>query len=255
MKTHKIAVFYLIGQFREWWSDEFYTKQINLLYETGLYEHIEFIDIHISGGKQPLPFIPDKIRNISYHSTPKEEENETYKSIWEFANKNPGYKILFYHSHGITHFSGELVTNKINWKNYMEDCTIKCWEECSELLNFYDCVGADYRNYSSYEVRTMVIRAPHYPGMFWWANSNYIRKLDTSFMDQDVPWKRYLAELFIGSGSPRYFSINNTNVVNFYYDNIEYNIDTIRAEAKDTISFLREESNLPPSKQFRMEIF
>jgi hypothetical protein len=249
MQTHKIAVFYLIGQFRDWWAEEFYTKQINLLYETGLYENIEFIDIHVAGGKQQLPFLPDKIRNITYHSNPLEEENETYKSIWDFCYKNPGYKILFFHSHGITHYNGDLVSNKINWKNYMEDCNIRLWRECTDLLNFYDCVGTDYRLYGSYQNQTMVIRAPHYPGMFWWANSSYIKKLDTGFMDQEVPWKRYLAELWIGSGDPKQYSINTTQTVNFYHDELSYDLIKIKEKAAARINYLRNESNLPPGEQ------
>jgi hypothetical protein len=249
MKTHKIAVFYLIGQFREWWIDEFYNKQINLLHETGLYDEIDFVDIHVSGGKQALPFVPDKIRNISYHSVPFQEENETFKSIWEFCSNNPGYKVLFFHSHGITHFGQETVSNKIGWKQYMEDCTIRLWKECYELLDFYDCVGADYRYFAAYRNDEIVIKAPHYPGMFWWANSNYIKSIDPSFLDQNVLWKRFLGELFIGAGNPKQHSINMSDTLNFYNEKVRYDLEKIKRQARNNIDYFRQQAIVLPSLQ------
>lgn len=214
-----IVAFYLIGQFAEGWAEDFYIPQMELLKSSGLYDQLEFIDIHVSGGKQPLPFIPDKIREISYHSTKAEEENETFKRVWDFAKANPGYKILFFHSDGATH-KGEMKIRKRAWRNFMEFCTIEMWDKCISLLDFYDCVGADYIHQAVYSGGEHVVRGPHYPGMFWWANSNYIRKLDPTYFDQKVPWKRYLGELWIGSGDPREYSIQRTNI-NCYYTEIQ----------------------------------
>ena len=42
---NKIAVFYVISQVGNWWESEFYTKQIDRLTSSGLYDQIEFIDI------------------------------------------------------------------------------------------------------------------------------------------------------------------------------------------------------------------
>ena len=36
----KIAIFYVIAQMGNWWEDEFYTKQINRLTSSGLYDQI-----------------------------------------------------------------------------------------------------------------------------------------------------------------------------------------------------------------------
>ena len=62
----KIAIFYVIAQVGNWWEDEFYTKQINRLTSSGLYDQIEFIDIMVGGGYKPLPSLPSKVRDVMY---------------------------------------------------------------------------------------------------------------------------------------------------------------------------------------------
>ena len=62
----KIAIFYVIAQMGNWWEDEFYTKQINRLTSSGLYDQIEFIDIMVGGGYKPLPSLPSKVRDVMY---------------------------------------------------------------------------------------------------------------------------------------------------------------------------------------------
>lgn len=233
-----IVVFYLIGQFTDRWAEDFFTPQMELLKTSGLYDHLEFIDIHVSGGKLPLPFIPDKIRNISYHSKKAQEENETIRSIWEFANNHPGYKILIFHSDGVTHTQGEMKLRKRAWRSYLEFCTIEMWDKCIELLNFYDCVGPDYIHQASYSNGSIVLRAPHYPGMFWWSNSSYIKTLDPDFLNQDVPWKRYLAELWIGTKHPKEYSIQRTNI-NCYHTEIQFDKNILLENTVNHINKIR----------------
>lgn len=213
MNSDKLVAFYLIGQFTDKWDKDFFIPQMELLKLTGLYDQLVFIDIHVSGGKQPLPFVPDKIRRITYHSTPLQEENEMLAQVWEFASKNPGYKILVFHSDGVTHIKGIMKERKRAWRSFLEFCTIELWSRCVTLLNFYDCVGPDYIHSAVYGDQAQYrLRAPHYPGMFWWANSSYIKSLDVDFLQQDVPWRRYLAELWIGTGSPKEYTIHRSNV-------------------------------------------
>jgi len=45
----KIAVFYTIAQVNDWWSTEFFEKQINRLKTSGLYNNIDFIDVLVVG--------------------------------------------------------------------------------------------------------------------------------------------------------------------------------------------------------------
>jgi hypothetical protein len=227
-----IAVFYLIGQFESWWDTDFYLPQIELLKKSGLYENIDFIDIFVAGGKSALPVIPDRIRNISYCSVPLKEESQAMQAIWDFASNNPGYKILFFHSEGVTHLHRTTKENKLAWRRHLEYCNIELWSTCIELLNFYDCLGADYIHQCTFSNGETVIRAPHYPGFFWWANSNYIRRLNRNYFNQNVSWSRYLAELWIGSEEPRYYCMNKVDH-NFYFSP-PFNFDPIEIKHKNT---------------------
>ena len=64
----KIAIFYVLGQYEEWWEDEFFIPQMDLLKRTGLYDACDFIDVAIiNKGKDLL----DKGNNILKKRTDK----------------------------------------------------------------------------------------------------------------------------------------------------------------------------------------
>lgn len=249
--SNKLVAFYLIGQFTDQWAENFFIPQMELLKTTGLYDQLEFIDIHVSGGKQPLPFIPDKIRKITYHTNKGQEENEMLTNMWEFANKNPGYKMFVFHSDGVTHVGGPMMEKKRAWRSYLEFCTIELWQQCVTLLDFYDCVGADYVWSSIYgNERQHRMRTPHYPGMFWWTHSNYLKKLDTDYFKQDVPWRRYLAELWIGTNEPRQYSMHKSGI-NCYETVLDFDRNEIKAGAETDIARFRELADSRYPEEFK----
>lgn len=228
---NKIAVFYLISQMYDDWDKEFFIPQMELLKTSGLYDNINFIDIHISNGKLPLPFIPDKIRNIHYLSDTELAEKQVLYNMWNFCNKNPGYKILYFHSSGITlERNTQEFERKQEWRKYMEFCNISLWKYCKDLLDFYDCVGTDYVPKSWFRNGEIVFRAPHYPGNFWWSNSLYIKKLDLDYLEQEEEYKRYLSEFWLFSNNPKYYNIYNIdsnhyqNLITFSKENIEHKV-------------------------------
>jgi hypothetical protein len=237
---HKLAIFYIVEQLEDWWGTQFYTPQIQMLKDTGLYDKIDFIDISIVGNKQPLPFVPDKIKSINYIKSIKESEyDEFMMRIWEFSRKNPEYKILHFHSHGVSHknSSPQLLENKFAWNDFMNYCNIELWEKCVELLNFYDCVGAETLKYATYypDGNLIDIYAPHFPGDFWWANTSYIAKLDPIFLSQKIIWKNYLNELWIGTGNPRMYEFYHTGI-NFYNEKVKFNKQEILNKVNQEIN-------------------
>ena len=213
----KIAVFYTIAQVNDWWSTEFFEKQINRLKTSGLYNNIDFIDILVVGSNHlPLPFIPDKTRNITYGKEFLNNSKNYHKHIWEFSIKNPNYKILQFHSLGVSwpEFHKD---EKSTFKNYLETLLIDNWDKCINLLNHYDCVGTDlmpqaifYNGYDpddlENEDKWTKFNAPHFQGGYWWATSNYIANLDLKYLDQEVHYNRYLPELWIGSNNPKIYN-------------------------------------------------
>lgn len=244
----KIAVFYLIGQFREWWKDQFYIPQMEALISSGLYDEIEFLDIHISGGREPLPFIPNKTRSITYQNNPGHEERELMKSIHRFAIENYEYKILHFHSEGVTRNEESEIERKMFWRHLMEHCNIHLWKECLELLNFYDCVGADYIHQATFNDPKCIFKAPHFPGMFWWTNASYFRTLDREFLDQKLPWSRFLAELWIGTKNPTVYKMHHfpQNYPKLNLDlelrdiqrNVNSHLDLLKIETREPLSLI-----------------
>jgi len=238
----KIAVFYLIGQTHDWWLSEFYRPQLDFLDRSGLSDHIDFIDIMVSGGHETLQQIPDRTRRITYYRDPGQEENQALHDIWQWSQSNPGYKVLYFHSIGLSHTQSPDRERKRAWGRFLEFCNIELWQQCVNLLDFYDTVGADYINYASFGVPETRMWAPHYPGFFWWSTSNYIRRLDPGYLQQPVPWQRYLAELWIGTANPRAFMMYRSNI-NCYVDEIQFDGNAIRAGVDQHLAQLN--SNIP----------
>lgn len=209
---NKIAVFYHISQEQDWWWDEFFQPHMALLENTGLADALDFIDISVAAGNQPIPVLPKGCRRITYHRAAGVEENHAMLDMWRWAQDHPGYKVLWFHGIGISHRESPMKEFKRAWGRFLEFCVLHRWQECQTLLDFYDCVGADYINFASFGSPRRRYRAPHFSGTFWWANSNYIRRLDPGYLDQDVPHQRYLGELWIGSADPRVFTMCRTDV-------------------------------------------
>jgi hypothetical protein len=215
----KIAIFYMIGQYGDQWKEKFYHPQMNLIKESGLWDHIQFIDIFVKGN-EIIDNVTTKCNNITYMGE-LEEERPTNKKLyraynfiqhrmWSFSKANPDYKVLFFHSLGVSHQNSEYFNNKLKWREYMETLLIKNWKKSVELLDFYDCVGTEYIPYATYSNETIQFYAPHYQGFFWWANTSYLSKLDPTYFYKNVEWQPFLCELWIGSGNPKAYNYYNS---------------------------------------------
>lgn len=215
----KIAIFYMVGQYGDNWLNDFYYDQLNSVVSSGLYDECEFIDLFVKG-RQPIIDLLGKFNHITYLGDlePDTDINrKLYRSynyiqhrIWNFSQANPDYKILFFHSLGISHSDSIIAKNKRAWRKYLETLLISNWRECIELLEYYDCVGTEYVPIGQYTNGENIIIAPHYQGFFWWTNSNYIKKLDPNFFYKPVVYQSWLCELWIGSGNPKAYSFFNS---------------------------------------------
>lgn len=90
------------------------------------------------------------------------------------------------------------------WKEYMEYFIVERWRDCVEHLRDHDMVGTEWRT----------VPSPHYSGNFWWANSEYIKRLPDAkqYMEQ-YRWDRIMAEMYAGRANPKAFCFHN-----FYED-------------------------------------
>lgn len=97
---------------------------------------MEFIEIHATFKKENFPFIPEKTKSINFHDDPVDAMNLVMESIWKFSVENPGYKILFFHGDGVTHYNKSSYESKISNLNLIHYTLIDMWKECDTLLNF-----------------------------------------------------------------------------------------------------------------------
>jgi hypothetical protein len=176
---------------------EIFEDHIKLINDSDLINNIEFMHIGINGN-QVYNSSDNKIVSV-INKDPDLEEGPTLKSLYNFSIKNPGYKILYIHSKGVTNNSKPVE----DWRNYMNYFMIEKWEECIKYLEDYDSVGGNLLKKHSYGDYA------HYSGNFWWANSEYINKLDYSYLDDSF---RFMREFWIGSGSGKMYEIHNSKL-------------------------------------------
>jgi len=219
-KTNKIAVFYHVYQANDW--KKLYQEQINSLIVSGIYDECDFIHIGINGD-QELPFILDKMR-VQYNENKILEAN-TLQSLWQFCKENLDYRVMYFHTKGLTHTTEYNCSTTTNaWRIYLEYFVIHKWKTCLEDLNSYDCVGAEWQAQSKFwddALGQFVFGDnPHYSGNFWWANASYVNQLDIDYIyNEEKGLARWKSELWIGTKNPNYKSYHNC-INSFKDDNI-----------------------------------
>lgn len=218
-KEDKVAIFYHLHQTRKW--EELFEEQMNSLVNCGLYEKCDFIHIGINGNEE-LPFLLDKMK-VEYHED-MILEAYTLKRLWEFCNSNPDYKVLYFHSKGVTWLDDpETSITTTSWRKYLEYFVIENWLTCNEDLNSYDCVGTEWVYKSklwNHELQKYEFEInPHYCGNFWWANAEYIKKLDLNYIfNEEKGQTRWKSELWIGTKKPKFKSYHNSYKSLYYFN-------------------------------------
>ena len=146
-------------------------------------------------GDNELFNVPDKV--VVVQNKNWKEETETLISLRDFCNRNPDYKVLYFHTKGVS--KGTLTVNA--WRLMMEYFVIDKWRECVEKLNEYDCVGSNLSPvgetlWSNGSITKPVEGTYNFTGTFWWANAKHIQTLNDDLLYSDYRIDR---ELWIGS--------------------------------------------------------
>ena len=187
-------------------------NHINYLIDYDIYNNLDTFQIGIVGNKNNIQQVKSFLfnKNIKYIICNEQEsgfEQVTLNKLYEFSLINDGY-VFYAHTKGATsdnHF----------WRRLMMYYNIVKWKECVNFLNEnYDIVGAYW-----IKPNHLWEHADHdyfYAGNFWWANLNYIRKLNYPLNNH-----RYNAEGWIG--------LNETK--KFYAFN--YDLPVVREELND----------------------
>jgi hypothetical protein len=192
----KIAVFYHIYQYGPW--EAIFNDQWKAISESNLLHAADLIHIGINGkifGESGNPHI-----KVRFNPNPQMEESDTLKDLSSFALNNPEYKILYIHTKGASNYT----KNVNDWRNMMNYFCIEEWRDCVKLLNEYDAVGCNILTDAAVD-----IAQPHFSGNFWWANAEYISKLDYSYLNHP---NRLAREFWIGTGNGNMYEIHNSGV-------------------------------------------
>ena len=128
--------------------------------------------------------------------------------------------ILYFHLKGITHTHNQGIHD---WRKFMEYWHIDRWRDCIDLMDQgYDTCGTNYIHGPFLGVDLKTRDWAHYSGGFWWANSNYVKKLkrlphpdsyvagtvsELTGYTIDKNTYRFDHEAWIGSGNPNKFEI------------------------------------------------
>ena len=134
--------------------------------------------------------------NVNFHS---ENWYEIYTHIKMFESaKNENGFYLYMHTKGASRINhcddgSYSYKNVENWRHIMEHFCVTNWRHCVYKLSKYDLVGCNYIPQNSMQVPA------HYSGNFWWATTNFLKKLPdpSTYITSDI--NRFLAEFWIGT--------------------------------------------------------
>ena len=196
----KIAIFY--HTFQSGMSAFVYQQQLHRLYSSGLIEAADYIHFGINGD-QELFNVPDKV--IVKQNQNWEEETETLLDLKNFSQKNLDYRILYFHTKGVS--KGTLIANA--WRLMMEYFVIDKWKECVKYMNDYDCVGSNLKilgptTWSDGTKTWEKVGTQHFVGNFWWSNASYVSQLSDDFLRSNFRLDR---EFWIGTGNGKMKSL------------------------------------------------
>jgi hypothetical protein len=195
-----IAVFYHVYQYGDWIN--VFREQEKLIVDSSLEDRSNFIHLGINGNQNID--VREKF-NLVFNEEPWSEETPTLLSLREFAIQNPGWNILYLHTKGVTC----PMNSTRDWRNVMGHFCVERWKDCVEKLKSHDAVGCLYMDHCYYGY------FPHFSGNFWWATSDYISRLDNSYLTGGIRQNR---EFWIGSGGGSLYSFHTTNLNHYAHE-------------------------------------
>jgi hypothetical protein len=166
------------------WEDRF-TRQVNRIHSSGLYDGADEIYIFIT---DPSNLLEEKILTIlnpypkiilMYSNVNHGEGYKAISKVDDLGKLNDDCKILYFHTKGVFNKYKDFKTRDIDelklkgvdcWVEMMEHFLIDNWKECINRLDENDTVG-------------LTCNGDWWWGNFWWATSNHIKK--------NIPFKTY----------------------------------------------------------------
>jgi len=182
---------------------------VNALSKSGLLlelDHIIINNIGIPLDNNKYTAISKKIEIIQHSSDATLFEIPTLKLMHKYSQLNPGVKVLYLHSKGISYSKSDpRNSNILDWIHYMLYFLVDSvnYKKCLELLDFYDTIGCDFIDDGEHP--------PHYSGNFWWSTTDYLKTLSISSLKI-----KHDAEWWLLSGSPKKYSFHNSCIDHYW---------------------------------------
>ena len=178
-------------------------KNIPKLFETVFINNI---------GNTLGPFNNPKIKVIEYSSDPTLYEIPTLNRIQQFCQDNHhNVNVLYIHTKGVSY--PDDYQEESDWIDMMLHFLYD--PKCLYLLNEYETLGCNYTtdgfNYSP-EGYVTTRAPPHYSGNFWWAQSEYLKKLK-KIPETDV--NKNDGEYWLMKGNPKYHELHHSGINHF----------------------------------------
>lgn len=205
----KVYGFYHVCLINNW--EEVVANQVSKIKNSRLFSITDEIYTVVLGERKNLSLLADLSNNVEYYDNISLFEFPTLEKIKDLSEKEDFYcwyihtkgvgleesTMSFYH--GATDFD-HLKSCVNDWREYMEYFIIDKFDSCLFLLSKdHDACGVNLVDDPSW----------HFSGNFWWAKSDYIKKLpDIDSLDKEFRWN---AELWIGMGDGRLKSLYNND--------------------------------------------
>ena len=172
-------------------------EQMTKLFTSGLYNKVDYIFTGISAKSNTdiewfINLLSSYPKFYPILHSDNDGEKPTMRLLAEYAKENDCY-MMYFHTTAVS----TIGYNNTLWRWSMDNNLIYRWSECVELLNNgADAVGINLRPKSHVGLH------PHFSGNAWWAQSEYIKTLDESYLyDKKMlgPQNPLTVEFFIGS--------------------------------------------------------
>ncbi len=145
-------------------SGEIIPQQLQRLKSSGLYDKAEEIRLHTSDNAVPITGMLTNYPKIALRQNrDKFSELDTLRALHDYACTHPGKQVLYMHTKGASKYYPPVN----DWRRMMEYFLIDKYEDCLKTLDCCDVLGVNY----------MGAPKPHLSGNFWWATTDYLKRL------------------------------------------------------------------------------
>jgi hypothetical protein len=199
----KIIGFWHIGALGDW--QRIVAEQYSRLKDSGLHAASEKLVVGFIGGagrESELTALTGQDPKLDVFTTEDLADYEfpTLTRVWREAQISAEPFLCYYmHTKGASVVDPD-VNEAVNaWRRYMEYFNIERWPDCAAILKNYDTCGVELQSEDS-----------HYSGNFWWATSDYLRRLpDGQRYWQQHRHERVAAEFYLCQACPRAYCFSD----------------------------------------------